>query len=290
MARNSNRTLTVAGVLAHLSGDQRRDAEILLAVCLRSSRSSVIARPDAELGAAVAQTFDGLLRRRCRGEPIAYLTGEKEFWSLALKVTADVLVPRPDTETLVEAALAAGPSEKPLTVLDLGTGSGAIALALAWERRQWRVTASDVSEAAIAIARGNAERLDLGGVEFLAGDWYCAVGDRRFDLIVANPPYIAAGDPLVATPELSFEPRAALVAGATGLEALEIIVAGAPPHLATRGMLLVEHGFDQAAAVRKMLNRAGFSNIRTLRDLAGHERVSFGTVAQPVKSKESIPP
>jgi release factor glutamine methyltransferase len=276
MARNSNRTLSVAAALAPYSGERRRDAEILLAACLGVPRASLLARPEADVALEAAERFAALVERCLRGEPIAYLTGEKEFWSLPLRVTPDVLVPRPDTETVVQAALAVGRPEAGYRVLDLGTGSGAIALALAHERPQWRVTASDASAAALAVARDNAARLGLARIEFLFGNWYQAVGGRRFDLIVSNPPYIAAGDPALSAPELNFEPRAALVAGATGLEALGIIIDEAPRHLGNRGQLALEHGFDQAAAVRNLLADAGFSNIRSYRDLAGHERVTAG--------------
>jgi release factor glutamine methyltransferase len=254
----------------------RRDAELLLAACLGVSRTTLLAQPELEVPVDVVERFARLIERRRRGEPVAYLTGEKEFWSLPLAVTADVLVPRPETETLVEAALAAAGSSIALAVLDLGTGSGAIALALAKERPNWRVTATDRSQAALRVARENAARLGLARIEFLPGDWYEPVIGRRFDLIVSNPPYIAAADPALKTPELGFEPQPALVAGPTGLEALRVIVEQAPRHLRDGGWLLVEHGWDQGAAVRNLLAAAGFSNIRTLTDLAGRERVTAG--------------
>jgi release factor glutamine methyltransferase len=254
----------------------RRDAELLLAACLGVSRTTLLAQPELEVPADVGERFAHLVERRRRGEPVAYLTGEKEFWSLPLEVTPDVLVPRPESETLVEAALAAAQSPMALAVLDLGTGSGAIALALAKERPHWRVTATDRSPAALGVARKNAARLGLAGIEFLLGDWYEPVSGRRFDLIVSNPPYIAAADPALKKSELSFEPQSALVAGPTGLEALRVIVEQAPRQLREGGRLLVEHGWDQGAAVRNLLATAGFSNIRTLDDLAGHERVTAG--------------
>jgi release factor glutamine methyltransferase len=270
------RALTVSTALAAYNGELRLDAELLLAACLGVQRATLLARPERDVPAGVAARFAQLMERRRRGEPVAYLVGEKEFWSLPLKVTADVLVPRPETETLVEAALAAGGGATQLTVLELGTGSGAIALALAKERPHWRITATDRSATALGVARENAARLGLTRVEFLSGDWYVPVAARRFDLVVSNPPYIAAADPALAAPELAFEPRDALVAGVTGLEALQIIVEQAPRHLREAGRLLLEHGWDQGARLRSLLAAAGFSNIRTLHDLAGRERVTAG--------------
>lgn len=253
-----------------------RDAQLLLAHCLGWSRAELLARPDTELPAPVAQSFAQLLKRLEAGEPLAYLTGEKEFWSLPLKVDASVLVPRPETERLVEAALECGPAREALAALDLGTGSGAIALALAQERPGWRVTATDSSVAALTVARHNAVQLGLDRIEFLAGSWFEPLARRRFDLIVSNPPYVAADDPALQVPALTFEPRTALVAGPAGLEALATIVRQAPQHLATGGHLFLEHGADQGAATRSLFAAAGFSNIRTLNDLAGRERVTAG--------------
>jgi release factor glutamine methyltransferase len=264
----------LAAALAPYNRVTRRDAEILLAMCLGQTRTGILARPETAVSPATAKRFTALLERRAGGEPMAYLTGEKEFWSLPLRVTPDVLVPRPDTETVVEVALAAHAADAPCDVLDVGTGSGAIALALAEERPRWRITASDASEAALAIARDNARRLALERVEFLAGAWLQPVGGRSFDLIVSNPPYIAEGDPALVAPELRFEPRGALVAGATGREALSALIAQAPRHLREHGAVVLEHAYDQAAAVRNLLEAAGFSTIRSHRDLAGHERVT----------------
>jgi len=264
----------LAEALAAYNRVARRDAEILLAACLGRPRAQILARPEAPVPPEAARRFAALVERRARGEPIAYLLGEKEFWSLPLRITREVLVPRPETETLVETALASCPAEEPLEVLDLGTGSGAIALALASERPRWHLTATDASEAALAVARENAHRLGLDRIEFLAGHWFQAIGERRFDLIVSNPPYIAEGDPALTAPDLTFEPQSALVAGPTGLEALANLVSAAPRHLKKGGRLVLEHGRDQAAAVRKLLERAGFSTIRSFPDLAGHERVT----------------
>ena len=253
-----------------------RDAQLLLAYCLGWNRAELLARPDAEIPAPVAQAFAQLLKRLEAGEPLAYLTGEKEFWSLPLKVDASVLVPRPETERLVEAALEVSGTRHSISALDLGTGSGAIALALAQERPGWRITATDNSVAALTVARHNAVRLGLDHVEFLDGSWFDPLASRRFNLIVSNPPYVAANDAALDEPALTFEPRAALVAGQSGLEALAAIVRQAPQHLEAGGQLLMEHGWDQGAATRSLLAGAGFSNIRTLNDLAGRERVTAG--------------
>jgi release factor glutamine methyltransferase len=264
--------------LSPFSGELRRDAELLLAHCLGISRGELLARLDRPVPAPVAQSFAQLLKRLQAGEPLAYLVGEKEFWSLPLKVDSSVLVPRPETEGLVEAALATAPADRPIEVLDLGTGSGAIALALAKERPAWRVTATDISTAALTVARQNALRLGLDHIEFLLGDWYGPLATRRFDVIVSNPPYIAAADPALAAAALSHEPRAALVPGPLGIEALEFIIRDAPSHLRQGGHLLLEHGSEQGASARRLLARAGFSNIRTLNDLAGRERVTAGQI------------
>lgn len=255
--------------------EARRDGEVLLGYCLGRSRSWLFTWPEAEVPAASAARYRDLLARRRAGEPVAYLVGERDFWSLSLRVTAATLVPRPDTETLVSWALGLSLPDD-ARVLDAGTGSGAIALALASERPGWRVTAVDRDPAALAVAADNAERLGLGPVRFLESDWFAALGGERFDLVVANPPYLAADDPHLAGPALAHEPQQALVAGPTGLEDLAALVAAAPGCLAPGGWLLLEHGCDQGAAVRGMLADAGFEAVATHRDLAGLERASGG--------------
>ncbi|MFT4194264.1 peptide chain release factor N(5)-glutamine methyltransferase, partial [Ottowia sp.] len=226
--------------------------------------------PDA---AARAQA---LAARRLAGEPVAYLTGEKHFHGLRLQVDARVLDPRDDTETLVDWALALLPASAPCRVLDLGTGSGAIALAVAHQRPRARVTAVDASADALAVARGNADRLGQA-LDLRHGDWWAPVAGERFDLVASNPPYIAEGD--AHLPALAHEPRQALVSGADGLDDLRRIVAGAPAHLAPGGWLLLEHGWDQAAAVRGLLAAAGFAQVQSRRDLGGVERCSGGRLA-----------
>jgi release factor glutamine methyltransferase len=216
-----------------------------------------------------------LMERRLQGTPVAYLTGTREFWSLPLRVTPDVLVPRPETELVVELALQCLHRDQVSAILDLGTGSGAIALALASERPRCRITAVDCCAPALAVATSNGRALGLTGVDWRLGSWYEAVTGRRFDLIVANPPYIAAADPALGA--LAAEPAGALAGGPTGLEALAAIAAGAPAHLRGRGRLILEHGRDQATAVSQMLERHGFTDVRTHPDLSGHPRVTQGS-------------
>jgi len=258
-------------------GGARLEAELLLAHALGVSRARLYAWPEHEPEPVQREAFDRLIAARERGEPIAYLTGRREFWSLDLAVTPDVLIPRHETELLVELALDRIASDRQVRVADLGTGSGAIALALARERPLARVTATDASAAALDVAGRNAARLGIGNVAFTVGDWYTALGDARFDLIVSNPPYIAAGDAHLAQGDLRFEPAAALASGADGLDAIRRIVADAPEHLADGGVLLLEHGFDQSLRVRALLDAAGFQNVTSVSDNGGHERVTLGT-------------
>jgi release factor glutamine methyltransferase len=265
----------VAGALALARGRgvDRLDAQLLLARQLARPRSWLIAHDDAELSAVDERSFLQVVERRASGVPLAYLVGEREFHGLRFAVTSSVLVPRPDTEVLVDWALEllAGPEQA--RVLDLGTGSGAIAVTLAHRRPQARVTATDNDAAALAVARGNAQALGTA-VQFELGPWWQAVGTRTFDLVVSNPPYIAADDPHL--PALAHEPLQALTPGGDGLDALRQIVAGAPAHLNPGGWLLLEHGHDQGAAVRALLQGAGLVDIRTRRDLANLERCTGG--------------
>jgi len=269
--------MTVGEALAR-SGLERLDAHVLLAHALGVDRAWLVAHTSDECATERYTSFTALAARRSAGEPVAYLTGTREFWGLSLAVDRRVLIPRPETETLVEQALGALPADRHAFVLDLGTGSGAIALALAHERPRAVVVASDNSAEALAVARANAERLNLANVRLLQSDWYDGLPAQpaRFDLIASNPPYVAANDPHLREGDVRFEPVGALGAGADGLDALRIVVRGAPARLAADGVLLVEHGFDQAVAVRALMVDSGFSEIATLRDLAGLERVTRG--------------
>ena len=257
------------------SDTPRLDAELLLAHVLGKPRSYLFTWPDQPVAEAEAARFSALLARRRSGEPVAYLLGEQGFWTLDLQVSPDTLIPRPDTERLVELALELGPSRS-AAVLDLGTGTGAIALALASERPDWQLTGSDRMPGAVALAEQNRARLGLANVRFLQSDWFAALGAARYDLIVSNPPYIAADDPHLTQGDVRFEPASALVSGADGLDDIRHLVETAPSHLQPGGWLLLEHGWQQAAAVRGLLEQRGFAAVQSWEDLGGHQRVSGG--------------
>ncbi len=260
-----------------LSGpDARHEAEILLLHVLGRDRAWLFAHGDVPITDVDAGAFEALLSRREAGEPVAYLTGSRGFWTLDLHVTPDTLIPRPETELLVELALARLPQEQPVRVVDLGTGSGAIALAIAMERPLASVIATDADPDTLAVALGNARRNGIGNVEFRHGSWYSAVDDAVFDVIASNPPYIAEGDPHLQQGDLRFEPPTALSSGADGLEAIREIVSGAPAHLRPGGWLLLEHGWDQGEAMRGLMSRAGFVEVATVGDLEGRDRVTVG--------------
>jgi len=261
------------------SDSPRLDAELLLGKTLQLSRSALIARGNDPVASECAQSYAELIEQRRKGTPIAYLTGTREFWSLALRVTPAVLVPRPETEVLVELALQRLPRDRSSTVLDLGTGSGAIALAIASERPAARVTGVDISPSALAVARDNARELGLSRIDWRLGSWFTPVPGERFDVIVANPPYVAAADPALA--KLAAEPAIALCDGPTGLEALSAIAAAAAPHLRSQGWLLLEHGSDQAPQVAQLLERHGFTQVRSHLDFSGKPRVTLGAVHAP---------
>lgn len=259
------------------SDSPRLDVELLLAHALGQTRTWLYTWPETHVAGDREAVFRELLSRRRAGEPLAYITGEREFWSLPLAVDDRTLIPRPETETLVSWALELR-LPAAARVADLGTGSGAIALALASERSEWQLTAIDHSDAALAVAAANARRLDIGNVTFVVSDWFAELGAQRFDAIVSNPPYVADGDPHLGQGDLRFEPRAALVAGDDGLCDLRSIIAGAPGHLAPGGWLLLEHGAQQGAAVRTLLEEAGFTGVGTRDDLAGLPRISGGCI------------
>lgn len=251
-------------------------AEVLLAHVLGRPRGFLKAFPECALDAAQWQTFQDLIARRAGGEPVAYLTGTREFWSLQLCVTPDVLIPRPETERLVELALERIPQHAAWRIVDLGAGSGAIALAIASERPCCTIVATDASAAALHIASDNATRLNLSNVIFHEGRWYEAVNGERFDLIVSNPPYVAPGDPHLSQGDLRFEPPAALASADDGLHDLRIIVQGATTYMKAGGWLLVEHGYDQQRAVRELFDTAGFVDVTGYADLADVPRVVAG--------------
>jgi release factor glutamine methyltransferase len=262
-----------AARLAQHSESPVLDAELLLAHALGAPRARLKSHPEDVPEALAAHRYGELIDRRARGEPLAYIVGYRHFWTLKLAVTPAVLVPRPETELLVERALSLGP-QTGAQVADLGTGSGAIALALASERPQWRVTATDISAAALAVARANAASLALNEVEFVEGAWFAPLGGRRFHLIVSNPPYIGADEPEMRSAALTYEPRGALSPGAAALESLIAIVHAAPDHLEPGGWLLLEHGSGQAGEVARELVARGFRHVRSHRDLGGHERMT----------------
>lgn len=263
---------------AGLSGEveSRHESEILLGHALQCERAWLFSHPDFIPDALEADRFRALIAARQRGEPVAYLIGQRGFWTLDLVVTSDVLIPRPETELLVELALERIPLNTDFHIADLGTGSGAIALALASERPQARVLATDASAPALAVARNNANRLEIGNVEFAQGNWCEPLGAQIFDLIVSNPPYIAENDEHLAIGDLRYEPPSALASGADGLDAIRRIVNDVPGFLKRDGWLLLEHGFDQSAQVRQMLERHHFIEVRSWKDISEHDRVSAG--------------
>lgn len=258
---------------------ERADAEALLLHVLGQPRSWLFAHADDALDTDVRTAFDALVARRAAGEPVAYLTGRRGFWTLELEVTPATLIPRPETELLVELALERLPRDMACRVADLGAGSGAIALALASERPQTQVVATDASADALAVARRNAQRLDIGNVRFVQGDWLAPLAGERYALVVSNPPYIEAADPHLAQGDLRYEPAAALASGADGLDAIRRIVADACAHLEPGGWLLFEHGWNQGDAARALLREAGYMQVFTAQDLEARDRVSGGAMS-----------
>jgi release factor glutamine methyltransferase len=285
-ARTMHLPPTVSAALA-VSGLVPLEARLLLAHVLGRDRAWLAAHGDAALEPAQARAFDALVRRRSTGEPVAYLTGRREFFGLDLEITPDVLVPRAETELLVELALSWLAPDAAARVLDLGCGSGAVALAIGRERSKASLLGADVSSEAVELARRNGQRLGIANAAFIESDWFARVPPEGYDLIVANPPYVAEKDPHLAEGDLRFEPRSALVSGRDGLDAVRAIIAAAPRHLVSGAWLALEHGYDQAEAVRALLSEAGFAAIASARDLAGIERVTYGRRPQAPRHRTS---
>jgi len=251
------------------------EARMLLGALTGASTAQIAAYPERELAPELALRFVDMLVRREQGEPVAYLLGQREFYGRCFRVSPAVLIPRPETELIVDRVLARVPRDAAIRILDLGTGSGALAVSLALELPAAQVTAVDLSPAALAVAAANAQRLGAR-VRCLESDWFAALQGELFDLIVSNPPYVAAGDPHLDEGDVRFEPPGALASGPAGLDDLARIAAEAPAHLASGGYLLMEHGYDQGAAVRALLQAQGFVEVASARDLAGIERIGFG--------------
>lgn len=262
------------------SPSPRLDAELLLAHELECRRTDLVTRGATVIDEEVLDRFAETIAQRESGVPVAHLLGRREFWSLSLKVNPAVLIPRPDTETLVAAALEITGGRDTMVVADLGTGSGAIAVALAHERPRWRIVATDVDDQAIALAEHNAAKHRLHNIVFRTGDWCAALNDDAFDLVVCNPPYIADNDPHLTSGDVRFEPRGALAGGPDGLDAVRTIVACIPRHVRPGGWLLLEHGFDQGDAVVRLLADEGFSATRQWRDLGGRTRVTGAQIGR----------
>lgn len=269
-------TVQISTALGLEKREARIEARALAVHAWQVDAAWLIAHDTDPLTDALIDAFQSLWLRRLEGVPIAYLVGTREFYGRPFLVTADVLIPRPDTELLVDAALQHLPQHTPCRILDLGTGSGAIAITLARQRPMAEVVAVEASDEALAVAQINARRLGADNVHCVAGNWYEKLDVKKFDMIVANPPYIAAADPHLETGDLRFEPRQALASGSDGLRDLSAIVAGAPMHLVTGSWLLLEHGYDQVVAVVELLRQHGFEQTCTQRDLAGLNRVSGG--------------
>ena len=257
--------------------DSSLEAQLLLAYALERDRSWLYAWPEYELSGEQEQSYFGLLNHRARGVPIAYITGEREFWSLPFKVTTDTLIPRPETELIVATVLQLADKNQAVSLLDLGTGCGAIAITLASEHPSWSITATDGSMAALAIAETNAGRLGTSNIRFIHGNWFAPLEkNSKFHIIVSNPPYVAENDAHLQRGDLRYEPPGALSSGPDGLHDLQQIVTGAPEWLHSDGWLLVEHGMDQGASVRKLFQDAGFCEVGSNNDLEHRERMTMG--------------
>ena len=274
-------TVSIGSLLADMIVDLRSesrtprlDAEALVMHVTGLGRNDFLAKPHTSLTANERHSLENLLARRKSGEPVAYLTGGREFWSLNLNISPSTLIPRPETELLVEQALRKIPLNAEWNIADLGTGCGAIALALSKERPRCRLIATDLSLPALDVAKSNAEKFGMSHIEFLEGDWFAPLASRKFELIVSNPPYVAAGDPHLSQGDLRFEPVSALVSGPDGLSAIRHIAEHATLHLKAGGWLIIEHGWDQAREVNSILTKHGYYNIATRKDLSGIDRIT----------------
>lgn len=256
--------------------DARLEAEILLCHTLNKSRAYLFAHPEELIDDQKLQTYQLFIRERAKGVPIAYITGNREFWSLSLTVNAHTLIPRHETERLVELTLAHMADKQQVTILDLGTGSGAIALALAKEKPNWQIDACDYSIEALRIAKENAKNNGINNVFFYHSDWFKNIPQKRYQVIISNPPYIDENDPHLQQGDLRFEPLSALVSGQEGLADLQYIIEHSYDYLMPEGLLLLEHGYDQKSSVQATLNKIGYKNIQVWQDIQGHDRVSSG--------------
>ncbi|GBE09130.1 release factor glutamine methyltransferase [bacterium BMS3Abin11] len=257
--------------------EARQESELLLAEICGISRSHQLIHPDEELSEKQCQQFDSAIKRRIAGEPLAYITGSRGFWDMDLQVTPDVLIPRPDTECLVEQALQRIPADARWQIADLGTGSGAIALVLARERPLCDIIATDLSMAALVIAKENARLQGVKNISFAAGSWFQPIKNRLFEMIICNPPYIPVDDPHLKQSDLPAEPDHALISGGDGLDAIRKIISDSVLHLKPSGFLLLEHGYDQAIKVTELLCNEGFKEIFTEKDYGGNDRVTGGS-------------
>lgn len=265
-----------AGLTLAANTEAKLEAQLLLQHVLQVNRAWLIAHENDTLSPNIQTEFEALLTRRLQGEPMAYILGEREFYGLVLQVTPATLIPRPDTETLVEAALDKIPQNMDVHVLDLGTGSGAIALAIAKHRSQANVVAVDALPAALEVAKHNADRLNISNVQFVSSDWFSALEDQRFEIIVSNPPYIEADDPHLAQGDLRFEPPDALASGMDGLSDIRTIINQCLTHLKPQGWLMLEHGYNQGTAVADLMSASGLVDVATIKDLGGNDRVTIG--------------
>lgn len=265
--------------LESTSDSAELDVELLLCSVLQKDRSFLRAWPEHELAQKQYDSFQKLLKKRLQGEPIAHILGEREFWSLTLNVTTDTLIPRPDTERLVELALEMIPTRAQWKILDLGTGTGAIALSLAKEKPTCIITATDQSIAALYVAKQNADKNKISNIEFVQSNWFAELGNQQFDMIVTNPPYICDNDPHLKQGDVRFEPLSALTSGADGLDDIRTIIKESKKYLTENGILLIEHGYDQAEAVCELLNQANFINVANFKDYGGNPRVSTGSLS-----------